>query len=427
MSIGPFILLLPDNVLEAIFSFLTYDDIAKNRLVCKKFNDVGSNLLSRGFMQIEKKHAAIFKRVKSMLPRRESERRVHPLFRHCDILSAVETRISMLNMTYMKYIQNNLCCFNPGKVLDELDRVLGIVEKSGTPPKTHEILQELRDISSMAMEYFDEKILPTIKCHTTSSLMSFAPSVSRVPKVYVVQPGVQEEVLKVAKLNKKQKEQIMCLSKIVHKLYNKIEKQSVTIKHQTNLIQEHETKLKEQAGKLQEQDSAICSIQKQMSEWDQKFSDLNTEVAKSQDVLARSVFAPEPLLSSHPSNRTFTRPRLSHTKTPNAYLMELERKRKSSMEIDIPHKLRFITTPNLSGLNLKDHVNMKIDENITQNISQNIRRGQLPGEKLKQHDVVGELGSFISSSIEAILKNPLTGIKSRKRRSADDLDLSGLD
>lgn len=53
-----------------------------------------------------------------MLPRRESERKLHPLVRHCDILSAVDTRLSMMNMTYKKYIDIDSTCFIPGKVED---------------------------------------------------------------------------------------------------------------------------------------------------------------------------------------------------------------------------------------------------------------------------------------------------------------------
>lgn len=48
--------------------------------------------------------------------RRESERRNHSLARHADILAAVETRLSLLNMTFMKYVDSKLCCFIPGKV-----------------------------------------------------------------------------------------------------------------------------------------------------------------------------------------------------------------------------------------------------------------------------------------------------------------------
>lgn len=67
---------------------------------------------------MEKYHAQCLRAVKSQLPRRESERRCHPLARHCDILTAIETRISMLSMTFTKYVDLNLCCFIPGKVSD---------------------------------------------------------------------------------------------------------------------------------------------------------------------------------------------------------------------------------------------------------------------------------------------------------------------
>nr|CAD7195470.1 unnamed protein product [Timema douglasi] len=45
----------------------------------------------------------------------------------------------------------------------EIFRVLRIIQNKEFPPKTHEILQELRDLSSMAMEHFDEKIAPSLK------------------------------------------------------------------------------------------------------------------------------------------------------------------------------------------------------------------------------------------------------------------------
>lgn len=43
--------------------------------------------------------------------------------------------------------------------------VLSFVESECTPPRTHQLLQELRDLSSMAMEHFDEHILPRVKEH----------------------------------------------------------------------------------------------------------------------------------------------------------------------------------------------------------------------------------------------------------------------
>ena len=49
------------------------------------------------------------------------------------------------------------------QVLDEIFHVLTYIKNNPSPPRAHELLQELRDISSMAMEHFDEKIVPVLK------------------------------------------------------------------------------------------------------------------------------------------------------------------------------------------------------------------------------------------------------------------------
>lgn len=109
-------------------------------------------------------HSFNLKKIKNRLPRRESERRYHHLAKHADILTCIETRISMLSMTYSKYIDLDLCCFIPGKVIDEVNNILKLLDQTSRQPlRTHEVLQELRDISSMAIEHFDEKIANMFK------------------------------------------------------------------------------------------------------------------------------------------------------------------------------------------------------------------------------------------------------------------------
>jgi len=49
------------------------------------------------------------------------------------------------------------------QVLDEIYCILKSVRVNPNPPRAHELLQELRDISSMAMEHFDEKIAPNLR------------------------------------------------------------------------------------------------------------------------------------------------------------------------------------------------------------------------------------------------------------------------
>ena len=41
--------------------------------------------------------------------------------------------------------------------------MLNYVKTAKQPPRSHEVLMELRDISSMAMEHFEEKILPQLR------------------------------------------------------------------------------------------------------------------------------------------------------------------------------------------------------------------------------------------------------------------------
>jgi F-box protein 28 len=103
-------------------SYIIYEANLKNisslKQVCRQFDRICRKLLNRGFNLMEKYHAQCLRAVKSKLPRRESERRSHPLARHCDILTAIETRISMLSMTFIKYVDLNVCCFIPGKVIN---------------------------------------------------------------------------------------------------------------------------------------------------------------------------------------------------------------------------------------------------------------------------------------------------------------------
>ncbi|KAI7805926.1 F-box only protein 28 [Triplophysa rosa] len=157
------LLSLPIVAIDTILNFLSYDEISLLRPVCKRMDMICQRMLNQGFLKVERYHSLCQRQVKAQLPRRESERRNHSLARHADILAAVETRLSLLNMTFMKYVDSNLCCFIPGKVIDEIYRVLRYVNSTRAPQRAHEVLQELRDISSMAMEYFDEKIVPILK------------------------------------------------------------------------------------------------------------------------------------------------------------------------------------------------------------------------------------------------------------------------
>ncbi|RVE49938.1 hypothetical protein evm_005406 [Chilo suppressalis] len=258
------ILSLPVVVLENIFSHLSYDEIAKNRIVSKAFNDICMRLLNRGFLMIERRHALALKTVKAQLPRRESERRYHPLSRHSDILTSLETRISMLNMTYTKFIDNGICCFIPGKVIDEMRRVLSIVETSKTPPRAHEVLQELRDISSMAIEHFDDKISPAFRKKLQEGVVQPPPR----PAHGVLAPiAIRQEMLLLRRrllLNTKLSLFLTAQQKKFHKWmmdYKKVAwRQRKTIR---SLLR-----------RQKEQDTTIADLKKRIEECDIKYSEL---------------------------------------------------------------------------------------------------------------------------------------------------------
>jgi len=187
---------MPDTVFEQMLGFLSFHEIAIFRRVSRKFNNTCSRLLNQGFRAAEKFHAKCLKDVKAKLPRRESERRTHKLSKHNDILTAIETRISLLSMTFLKFVDHNICCFIPGKVIDEIFSVLRIISnwkepaKDDKQPRAFEVLQELRDISSMAMEYFDDKIVPGFKVPSPLKYGSAFSAVRMDPNYQVMMPMI---------------------------------------------------------------------------------------------------------------------------------------------------------------------------------------------------------------------------------------------
>lgn len=154
---------IPDEIVRHILQYLSFDEVSKARLASKRFNTLGGQILNDGFRRVRSFHSQCLREVKEELPRRESERRKHRLYPRHDVLQAVETRLSLLCMTYSRLIGDGQICFIPGKVLDELFRILRLVQDHEAPLQNSvPLLQEMRDISSMAMEHFEEEIQPRV-------------------------------------------------------------------------------------------------------------------------------------------------------------------------------------------------------------------------------------------------------------------------
>ncbi|KAJ8308011.1 hypothetical protein KUTeg_012885 [Tegillarca granosa] len=269
------LLALPDEILENVLSFLNFDEASEARLV----NSV-STVLNQGFSRVDKLHAQIQKNVKSQLPRRESERRNHPLARHVDILSAIETRLSLLGMTYMRYIDMGLCCFIPGKVLDELFRILSTLQKTKEPPRAHEFLQELRDISSMAMEHFEEKIAPALKAKMPAVTLPFPFDSPHSPEP---QPGTSSQLMSPVLSPNTRARGPGIRHEIAHvRLQNQIRSHSALIQQSKkdvvdcrNKLIEQRKKSSEQEKKIQAQNKLITEQGEIISEQEKKINDLS--------------------------------------------------------------------------------------------------------------------------------------------------------
>lgn len=289
---------LPNELQEKIIRYLSYEEISHLRLVCKAFDRICQGLLNKGFTNVDRYHGQCLRNVKTQLPRRESERRNHPLARHCDILNAIETRLSLLSMTFIKYVDMNLCCFIPGKVIDEIYRVLKLVQNTKSPPRAHEILQELRDISSMAMEHFDEKIVPILKqkmlssqpghmSPTTSStlgLQSFIGVSCPNPRDAAFPRGLKSEMAKLQQLQKQNSTTVSMLRKEMTSSKAKVVKFEKKVQDQEKTILELNHIIADQNAKISEQEGRINEVNRKLNEYEQRFTALVTELTSEREL-----------------------------------------------------------------------------------------------------------------------------------------------
>ncbi|XP_026317935.1 F-box only protein 28 isoform X3 [Hyposmocoma kahamanoa] len=366
---------LPVVALENIFSYLSSDEIAKNRLVSRAFNEICSRMLNRGFIMIERRHAMALKSVKAQLPRRESERRYHPLARHCDILTSIETRISMLNMTYSKFIDSGMCCFIPGKVIDEIKRVLTLVETSKTPPRAHEVLQELRDISSMAIEHFDDKIAPAFRKRLHESV---APAPR--PPVTIAPLQIRHEMIHLRRRSLLNAKLSLYLASQYKKFYKKMLEYKKVALRQRKMLREF-------TKHQREQDATIGDLKKRIEECDIKYSELThtnqavggKAITVLPNIKPRKPMIKLPSLSEDDSEPPAKMPKLDEP-TPSTSTQILKAKSASTMA-----KIRGITNEirHLSNLTKNMKADAKMKRPVSLCIADALDVMETPSKKLK--------------------------------------------
>lgn len=173
------------------------------------------------------------------------------------------------------------------QVIDEILRVLRLVRTSKTPPRTPEILQELRDISSMAMEHFDEKILPDFKnsiCASVSAnvnsyenyIMQHHSNRSKsLPHNFTVE-RINQTFRRIFNRTRRNKATVVCVKGEISKMKLRMNRQSLQMRLQSIKLQEHRKK-------IQEQQAQIAEMKKHLEEWEHKLGDLTAELSRARE------------------------------------------------------------------------------------------------------------------------------------------------
>ncbi|XP_072390467.1 uncharacterized protein dmpd [Diabrotica undecimpunctata] len=170
------ILDLPQEVLEKIFSYLKFKNICQLRLVSRTINRVCGQILNSNFLRYQNQMLQRFQEIKAKMPRRESARRSHFLACESDIIETLHMRLTLLQMTFGKHIERKHCCFFPGEILDEVNDILHYIKVTPKLDLPYKVTDEMFDLSTMAMEYFKEKIEPNLPeiAYFSSDFLNFS-------------------------------------------------------------------------------------------------------------------------------------------------------------------------------------------------------------------------------------------------------------
>lgn len=134
--------------------------------VSRRFNAICQTLLNIGFLKIQRLIERDKKSVHASLPRRVSQRRSSKMSPLADALVCLEMRLNMLGLTFDEYIHLQMCCFIPGKIIDEVYSIHRKIRSMSAANKSfnaYDLMEELRDLCSMAIGHFEETILPKMK------------------------------------------------------------------------------------------------------------------------------------------------------------------------------------------------------------------------------------------------------------------------
>ncbi|XP_017146390.1 F-box only protein 28 [Drosophila miranda] len=289
----PNILDLPTELLENIVGFLGYKNVSNLRMVSHRFNDICMVILNGAFARQIKTTYNRFHSIKANMPRRESARRSHPLACECDIIETCYMRLSLLHMSMGKHIERGHCCFFPGAILDEVNAILKYISITPKLQRPYRVTDELFDLSTMAMEYFKDRIEPilpglayfnksfytlptTTKRPTLAIASDLADSDSNSPPQnhMVLRKGIR----KIKQGMKMYNNQLSVLRTDLRTCKRKAAEQSKLFAEQQNLLSEHQKQTLEYASRLDENDKKNEEMARKLSTLLQELNKCKTEL-----------------------------------------------------------------------------------------------------------------------------------------------------
>ncbi|XP_017054249.1 F-box only protein 28 [Drosophila ficusphila] len=279
---------LPNELIEKILSYLDFKKISNLRLVSHRMNDICMAMLNSAFTKQIKTTHSRFQAIKASMPRRESARRNHALACECDIIETCYMRLSLLQMSMGKHIERGHCCFFPGAILDEVQAILNYISITPRLQRPYRVTDELFDLSTMAMEYFKDRIEPTLPglayfnkdfytLPTTTKRPALAISSdledsasNSPPQNHMV---LRKGIRKIKQGMKMYNNQLTVLRTELRTCKRKAAEQSKQLAEQQNLLAEQQKQTLEYANRLDEND-------KKNEEMSRKFSTLLQELNK---------------------------------------------------------------------------------------------------------------------------------------------------
>ncbi|EDW89615.1 uncharacterized protein LOC6528871 [Drosophila yakuba] len=279
---------LPNELIEKILSYVDYKKVSNLRLVSHRMNDICMAMLNAAFSRQIKTTLSRFQAIKASMPRRESHRRNHPLACECDIIETCYMRLSLLQMSMGKHIERGHCCFFPGAILDEVQAILNYISITPRLQRPYRVTDELFDLSTMAMEYFKDRIESTLPglayfnkdfytLPTTTKRPALAISsdledsaTNSPPQNHMV---LRKGIRKIKQGMKMYNNQLSVLRTELRNCKRKAAEQSKQLAEQSNLLAEQQKQTLEYANRLDEND-------KKNEEMSRKFSTLLQELNK---------------------------------------------------------------------------------------------------------------------------------------------------